>query len=343
MGSSLSISFCAGPFCLTTPLDGNSTSYANGTIPGYDDGKCHLSPFDSHLSTVLTAFIGSIIAGVTAGFFVPFFTAWISWFASLRILLVALWEVCEVVRLRPVVGGEQFFNFWDRVPLLGRLVSSGRDFNSSFFRRSSGRVGKDEDGGQVTVLGWIGWLWATCYAPTTQTLWLVKNWTHPSGGLMIARGLGVAVAALPLTMDVKGRYGEALARLVGGWAHVAFSMFGTVSLLVLGALSATELVLGVVKGVVGTSYWVVAIYVVIMLLWTFGSFSFDAPTDEGFATKGFGKLLAGFAMGCFGGVFVAIPAFVLMMRSPHAPGLAVGDYLRCESVSLWERLTAVLP
>lgn len=163
--------------------------------------------------------------------------------------------------------------------MLKYIFSGSGDYNDSFFSRGMGRVDKFEDG-QVTVLGWLGWLWSTCYAPTTQILWLVKNWCHPSGGLMIARGIGVAVSALSLTMDVKGRYGEALAELLGSWAHLAVSFFSTCSLLVLGVLSATELILGIIRGAVGTSYWAMVIYVLVLLFWTYGGFNFVSPTDK---------------------------------------------------------------
>lgn len=88
---------------------------------------------------------------------------------------------------------------------------------------------------------------------------------------MIARGIGVAVSALSLTMDVKGRYGEALAELLGSWVHLAVSVFSTCSLLILGVLSATELILGIIKGAVGTSYWAIVIYVLVLLFWTYGA------------------------------------------------------------------------
>ncbi|KAK4169608.1 hypothetical protein QBC43DRAFT_351641, partial [Cladorrhinum sp. PSN259] len=67
------------------------------------DATCILSPRATYLSTILTAFISSIISGVSSGMFVPFYTAWICWFASLRIVLVAIWQLYEACRLRPIV------------------------------------------------------------------------------------------------------------------------------------------------------------------------------------------------------------------------------------------------
>ena len=56
---------------------------------------CELSPQGRAFSTVLTAFISSIINGLTSGYLVAFITGWISWFAVLRILggaLISLYQ-----------------------------------------------------------------------------------------------------------------------------------------------------------------------------------------------------------------------------------------------------------
>ncbi len=45
------------------------------------ESSCDLSPQARAFSTVLTAFIGSIVNGLTSGGFIAFMTAWISWFA----------------------------------------------------------------------------------------------------------------------------------------------------------------------------------------------------------------------------------------------------------------------
>lgn len=52
--------------------------------------SCELSAQSGALSTILAAFIGSIINGLTSGYLVAFITGWISWFAALRILSGAL-------------------------------------------------------------------------------------------------------------------------------------------------------------------------------------------------------------------------------------------------------------
>ncbi|KAK4459847.1 hypothetical protein QBC42DRAFT_348501 [Cladorrhinum samala] len=320
--------------------DTSTLTFHNGTS---DDAACILSPRAALLSTVLTTFASSIISGVSSGHFVAFYTAWICWLASLRIVIVAVWQIYEAVRLRPIVGGDQFFTFLEGIPVLRWLFSDARSFNDPFFREHSGRV-MDYDQGQVTALGWFGWVWAACYAPVVQTLWLVKNWdSDGSPWLFIVRGLGVGVVALPLTMDVRGRYGRALGHRLGRFAQAAFTGLATVGLAALAGLSVTELLLGVVRGALGKHYWIVALYFLIMVFWTKLAFVFASPHDEPYSAGKGGGVLAGFAMGCFGGIFVAAPAFAMMMASADKPGLAIGGYIGCESVAWWEKATAIMP
>ncbi|ETS87863.1 hypothetical protein PFICI_01691 [Pestalotiopsis fici W106-1] len=59
--------------------------------------SCELSPSASAFSAVLTAFIGSIINGLTSGWLVAFMTGWISWFALFRVLLGAIYMLYRSV------------------------------------------------------------------------------------------------------------------------------------------------------------------------------------------------------------------------------------------------------
>ena len=51
---------------------------------------CELSPQARVFSTILTAFVGSIVNSVTSDGIVAFMTGWISWLAVLRVLTGAL-------------------------------------------------------------------------------------------------------------------------------------------------------------------------------------------------------------------------------------------------------------
>ena len=53
--------------------------------------KCSLSPSASAFSSILSAFVGSVINGLTNGWLVAFMTGWISWFAVFRVLVGGLY------------------------------------------------------------------------------------------------------------------------------------------------------------------------------------------------------------------------------------------------------------
>jgi hypothetical protein len=170
------------------------------TFASYE--ACELSPHGQYLSTALTAFTSTIIIWVTMGCFVAFYTAWTSWMATLRIILTGIWQLHEAVRFQPLEGGHQFHSFWRRVPVLRILMSDAPPFDDPFRRGAKGK--------EPTILGWSYWLWAACYAPTSQVLWLMTHWNTHDGGLKIVRAISVSLIALPLTMDTKARYGAAV-------------------------------------------------------------------------------------------------------------------------------------
>jgi len=103
----------------------NATLTANSTLP---KGSCTLSPHAHALSSVLTAFISSIVGGISGGYRVAFITAWVCWFGIPRILVVGAYQIACVLCSKPIAGGDDFFNF---IPLgTGEL----RAFNVPFFR-----------------------------------------------------------------------------------------------------------------------------------------------------------------------------------------------------------------
>jgi hypothetical protein len=294
---------------------------------------CVLSPHGRALSSVLTAFVGSIISGISGGHFTAFLTAWICWLASLRIIAVGIWAVIQAVQLKPLNGGSQFHDFYGRIPLLGKLMggfSGVRDIDD-----------EDAEANSPSFLGWLGWAWSACYSPVIQTLWLVENWDKASGSLKLVRAIGVSVTALPLTMDTRARYGAALGAIFGGWSETVFTFLTAGSCLMLGVLASIELVLGAME--TSLKPFAIVVYVLFMLVWNYVSLVFATPYDGARSMNSLGAFLGGLAMGAFGGLFVAAPAFTLLHSAQDTPGSSLDIYLRCESVALWQKLIAVVP
>ena len=198
----------------------------------------------------------------------------------------------------------------------------------------------------IHVLGWIGWVYAAIYSPIIQILWLAANWSAASGQLKIVRGLGVSVAALGLTIDTKKRYAERL----DGIAGVIFKLINGGSAFGMGVMCLALLIKGAID--LTLKWYFILIYCVFCVIWAAISFSI-VPVDDG-GIKGFG-IIPDVLMGAFAGIFLAAPAFVVMKTSefptldssgvhtPESGSASLNEYLSCESVAVWKKMTAVLP
>ena len=251
------------------------------------------------------------------------------WLPKLRILLVGLWQVGVVLLLKPTSVGNSGIFFARHVLRITDEVNIVRG---------------DETTSDVTVFGWLGWIWSVFYAPTIQVLWLVKNWNNASPALLLVRGLTISVVALPLAMDTRASNGRALGKQIGGKVtEWLFSVVTTVSLVTLGVISTIELTVGGVKLLPSSVRWLVAWIVLFLVVWGWTSFHIFPPHDVPFTTGSFHEILAGFAVGCFAGLFVAIPSFCAMLLASRSPGLSIPNNIKCQSVTWWERAIAILP
>ena len=194
----------------------------------------------------------------------------------------------------------------------------------------------------IHVLGWIGWVYTAIYSPIIQILWLAANWSAASGQLKLVRGLGVSVAALGLTMDTKKRYAERL----GGVAGVIFKLINGGSAFGMGAMCLALLVKGALD--LNLKWYFILIYCVFCVIWAAVSFT-QIPVEDG-GIKGAGIILD-VLMGAFAGIFLAAPAFIVWRNVAFAAdygnmsdsGSSLNEYLSCESVAVWKKMTAVLP
>lgn len=316
---------CVAIFCFDISGSEIANDLSNSSY--YENSTCALSPHSQALSTVLTAFVGTIINGISSGYLTTFFVMWTCWFAIIRIFFVAIWALHESILLQPLEGGAQFFDFW-------KIFNGARGFDTPFFRGGAEKT-------PPTFLGWVGWIYSTLYSPTIEILWLVENWHNAPGSLKFVRSLGVAVAALPLTMDTRSRYGAALGQLVGTWARCLFNFITATSCMILGIISAILMCLAVQQ--LGIRWYIVMLYIIFAFLWMWHGMSFAIPHDESRLVNSWGKFLAGLAMGCFGGCSLAAPAFVLFTNAPSSPGVGLVEYIKCDSIATWKKIVALSP
>ena len=290
--------------------------------------SCELTDAGRAFSTVLTAFIGSIVNGLTSGFLVAFATAWISWFAVIRVLSGASYGLYQ-----------SFSKDYKPLP-------TNDDTAEGTVRGTSALVGdkiktlqaKQRRTTDITYLGWIGWVYTAIYSPIIQILWLAANWSHASGQLKLVRGLGIAVTALGLTIDTKRRYAERL----GGIYGVVFKLVNGGSAFGMGAMCLALLIKGAID--LSLEWYLILIYSIFSVIWAAGSFALVPVADGGI--RGFG-IIPDILIGVFGGVFLAAPAFAVLQTASfesHESGSAsLNEYLSCESVAVWRKMAAVLP
>ena len=303
------------------------------------ESSCELSPQARAFSTVLTAFVGSIVNGVTSGGTVAFMTGWISWFAVLRVLTGALIGLYKA-----------FSSDYARLEQDGKTtrLSTLLKFQSNMAERANSRLTRE-----ITVLGWIGWLYTAIYSPIVQALWLAENWTAASGGpLKIVRAFGISISALSLTIDIKKRYASRLrdTKYLGSPACVGFKLVNAGSAFGMGVMCAALLVKGAID--TGLAWYFIVIYCVFSVIWAAGSFRICPVQDGGM--KGWG-LVPDILIGAFAGIFLAAPAFAVMMSAeqptltsdgfstPESGQRSLREYLTCDSVAPWQKFVAIFP
>lgn len=330
------------------------------------DSSCGLTPQGRAFSTVLTAFIGSVVNGATNGYLVAFMTGWISWLAVLRVLSGALFGLYQAFssdyarleqasRSQPAdeVAMEER-GLVPETPQEAARHTASQDGKKTWLKphlksvkRMNDRLVQD-----VTVLGWIGWLYTAVYSPIVQALWLAENWTAASGPLKFVRAFAISIAALSLTIDTKKRYATRLSetKYLGAPACVAFKIINAASAFGMGIMCAALLIKGAIESSLG--WYIVLIYCIFSVIWAAASFQICPVQDGG--VKGHG-LIPDVLMGAFAGIFLAAPAFAVMQTAeqpiltsggfstPESGQASLQTYLSCDSVAVWQKFVAVFP
>lgn len=321
--------------------------------------SCELSPQARAFSTVLTAFVGSIVNGVSNGFLVAFMTAWISWFATLRILsgsLLSLYQAfsSSYTAVSTVPPTDETIALEER-GLIGETTYQGAGQSEPSQPSVKGgkwavmnkRLNRD-----VKFLGWVGWIYTAIYSPIVHALWLAENWTNAAGSLKLVRGLAISVAALGLTIDTKKRYAHRLrdSKYLGTPACVAFKILNAGSAFGMALMSAALLIKAAID--LKLKWFFIVGYCVFSVIWAVASFSICPIQDGGIRGMG---IIPDLFMGAFAGVFLAFPAFIVMrdvesptlgdhgFDTPESGSASLQDYLSCGSVEVWQKMVAVLP
>lgn len=321
---------------------------------------------------MLTAFIGSVLNGLFSGFWIAFFTGWISWLSVIRILAAGLYEFHLTFKAgknytaveeaqyqsiglnmygsaRPAAGAISSETGDEEARLANEIFIAEQNLQNNYHPAVAAQFQQQKNttagrrilhaifkqaGRDVTVFGWLA-----VHIPTDE------------GALLFDRGLAIGVSALGLTFDYKQRYGAALARKWGSWTFVVFNVWNSTACFLLG-LEALALL---IRGAMNMSDHPIPLYVaypIFCCIWAGASWKFLPPIDG--ARPGL-HIVADVLMGAFAGIFVAAPAFALwqnnkfdadtakMFGQDPAPGLSLGDFLNCEGASVLAKFAAVMP
>ncbi|KAJ4291953.1 hypothetical protein N0V90_009851 [Kalmusia sp. IMI 367209] len=302
--------------------------------------SCELSPSAAAFSSMLSAFVGSVLNGLFSGFWIAFFTGWISWLSVIRIVAAGLYEFYltikagtnftavdekkyqsiglnmygganrvpagapadEEERLTQEMNAAQEHLAANYHPAFAAQFQQQRNIGGSLFSRIFKQPERT-----VSVFGWLGWAWSAIYTPISQSIWLAVHITDSDGALQLVRALAIGVSALGLTFDYKQRYGAAAAKKWGSWAFVVFNVWNASACLLLGV----EAIALLIHGALNVSFTPVPLlvaYPIFSIIWAWASWRYLPPIDG--ARPGM-NIFADVLMGAFAGIFVAGPAFGL--------------------------------
>lgn len=277
--------------------------------------SCVLSSSASAFGTMLLAFIGSVINGISSGVLIAFITGWISFFSVIRILVAGVLELylswkagtnfhevepidkekvnssyesvepneasaCQAIPLEAVDGGGTTGTRDEDVEQQReRLLDSTQDQppTDQATSRKSPLAGVERN---VTVFGWLGWTWSAIYVPISSTIWLLVNLTSSSksGVQQFVRALAIGVSALSLTFDYKQRYAAALGKRWGAWAFLTFNLWNAGACVLLGLETLVLLIHGAMN-IHNVPIPLVVAYPIFSIVWAAGSWAFLPPID----------------------------------------------------------------
>jgi hypothetical protein len=346
-------------------------------------GECQLSPSGSAFSAILSAFVGSIVNGLTSGWLVAFMTGWISWLALFRALIGGLYMLyrCLTNSWGPgnheqipnsgypmhdsnseLDAGEEarraltqlsrfnlLRNIWPPATLVRAVGSAQQSRKKNPLASSQQDLNRD-----VSILGWVGWAYGALYAPVTQSLWIAANIKNSSnGGAKIVKGLTIAVTALPLGVDCRVRYADSLKRK---WASVLFNLANSMSCILQSMYCAILLTDGAINLRSSGNFPmpVFGIYPLFSLFWMYGSFLILPMRDGGRKRAGqvhWAGYFLDIGVGAFAGIFLAAPAFGLYQSAQFdrtvsgesGDGMSDIKTYLGCETQLWKKFVAVVP
>lgn len=267
------------------------------------NATCQISPHAHVVRAVLSAFVGSTVGGLTGGFGVAYYSAFMTWTLGLDIICVGL----------------------------------------GFLLRCFVEVEDDDEERHLGCIGWIGWTYSAIYSPISQILWVAGNFHSASVELKAVQAFAIGTSTLSLTANPHIRRGGIRLKNSIGVAFNAITGISLLTLGVFpwvlfisawrdnphprGAVAILFLLL--MQPI--TSVMVV----VVRLITWLGPGDLSLPTI-------LKRILHIFGIVCIAAI-ATVPAFAIMWTAPTSPGMGLKDYLQCEGLALWRKIIAITP
>jgi hypothetical protein len=335
--------------------------------------SCELSPSAAAFSSMLSAFIGSVLNGLFSGFWIAFFTGWISWLSVVRIVAAGAYEFYLAIKagtkyeaveetryqsiglnmyggaaatgaatMKPTAGGGdeeiQIRIAQDMDAAEQHLAATNHPALASSFQAQR-KAGKGILGRMFTqperTINIYGWLGWTWSAIYTPISSSIWLSVHISS----SDGPVQFVRALAIGVSALGLTFDYKHRygasIAKKYGSWAFVCFNAWNAFACLLLGVEAAVL-LIRGALNLEFTPVPLliaYPVLSIIWAWLSWRFLPPIDG--ARKGI-NVVADVLMGAFAGIFCAAPGFILW-QSRNNPGFMGGD-TASEGLSLGDYL-----
>ncbi|RDB14663.1 hypothetical protein Hypma_016495 [Hypsizygus marmoreus] len=195
----------------------------------------------------------------------------------------------------------------------------------------------------------IWWVWHV-YMPYTHRTWFAKHYLTANSGVFFARGTAVGVLLVAMSIDYKTRVIRSIGskRHAGPFLTLVMSILSLLIRVSLLGLMSTELMFAAIHNpntkMKNSSF--IPVYIIFSIVW--GAISFvalrgrDHDVNNGNLLSPSMRLMLTPFAGTFFACFTCMIAFIIFQSADANNGLGIAASVKCDSVSVWEKIQCVV-
>jgi hypothetical protein len=297
--------------------------------------ECKLSNKAEAAVTLYTTVFATFVSTISGNFLESFIMAWISYLPFVRgtfgVGIYTYDAVYHIIHL----------------PSLGR----GEDTTHDQYRRRATLLPKmgTTSFSQEPASYIVWWLWHT-YLPYSQWDWFVTHHKTADAGLLFVRGVAVGMLLVAMSIDYKTRVIRAIGVMGTFGRRAAYGMciLSLAARLSLLGLMSTEFILAAIKNPNTTdkkNSTFIPVYIIFSIIW--GSISFLTLKGRDGVDR-FGEPLTRTSIlfklfaAPFYCIFTCSLAFAVYLSANASNGLTLSAFVKCESMSVWNKIRNIL-